>query len=128
MTTAKNSPAKPVKAATNSKAAPKPRNSRQQANTASQAPKTAAKAPAKPTGPRIKVDHDAAKKAKYRGAREAWLEALVEWDGQTLANFKDHVQSAPPSTPKTGKWAGKCEPPMGWVRFFIREQIVKLVD
>ena len=133
MTTVKNSPAKATKTATNSKVAPKAKKpvtrKPAQSQPATQAKAAPKKAIAKAIGgPRIRVDMDAAKKAQYRGARAAWLERLVEWDGQPLVTFKEQVQLDPPSTPKTGKWAGKCEPPMGWVKFFMREQIVKLAD
>ncbi len=83
---------------------------------------------AKGTVPTIKVNKKEADKASYRGARAAWLEALVKADGKTLAAFTEAVLAAPPSTPKTGKHAGKCEPPMGWVNFFVREAIVEIVN
>lgn len=76
----------------------------------------------------IKVNTTEAKKANFRGARAAWLEALQAYDGKPLEEFTKHVQENPPSTPKTGKLAGKCEPPMGWVRFFVRQDLVEIVQ
>lgn len=87
-----------------------------------------AKSAAKKTAPveKLHVDKEAAAAAKYRGAREAWLEELVKWDGKGVQAFCAHVKENPPSTPKTGKYAGQCEPPMGWVKFFIRQQILTI--
>ncbi len=76
----------------------------------------------------IKVNTTAADKAKFRGARQAWLEILTKYNGKPLADFTAHVQENPPSTPKTGKYANVCEPPMGWIRFFVRQQLVEIVN
>ncbi len=76
----------------------------------------------------IKVNVKGASQAKYRGARAAWLEILTKYNGKPLVDFVQHVQKNPPSTPKTGKYANVCEPPLGWVRFFIRQQLVEIVN
>ncbi len=76
----------------------------------------------------IEVNKTAADKAKFRGARAAWLEHLRAYDGMSLALCVKAAQEEPPSTPKTGKYANVCEPPMGWVRFFVRQQIVEVVN
>jgi hypothetical protein len=76
----------------------------------------------------LRVDQAAAAKVTFRGARAAWFEELVKWDGKPVAEFCAHVEANPPSLQKTGKYGiqGKCEPPMGWVKFFIRQELVTL--
>lgn len=76
----------------------------------------------------IVVNKTEAKKASFRGARAAWLAELVKYDGKPLDSFCTAVQKEPPSTPKTGKFAGKCEPPMGWIRFFVRQGLIQIQD
>ena len=76
----------------------------------------------------IKVNTTEAKKAKFRGARADWLEAIQSYNGKPVAAFCEHVLANPPSTPKTGKYAGQCEPPMGWVRFFIRQGLIETIS
>lgn len=99
------------------------------------APKAATKATPKPKAQngstaapsaKLQFNKDAASKVNFRGARAAWLEELANWDGKEVTAFCKHVQDNPPSTPKTGKYANKCEPPMGWVRWFVRNGIVTI--
>lgn len=36
--------------------------------------------------------------------------------------------ATPPSTPKTGNYAGQCEPPAGWFNFFAKQGLVAKVQ
>ena len=76
----------------------------------------------------IKVNKAEVNKANFRGARAAWLEAITAYDGKALTAFGEHVTANPPSTPKTGKYRDTCEPYMGWVRFFVRQELVQIVN
>lgn len=76
----------------------------------------------------IVVNKDAAAKAKFRGARGLWLDAITGYDGKPLADFIKAVNEAHPSTPNAGKLKDQLEPPMGWVRFFTRQEIVSVVS
>ena len=62
------------------------------------------------------------------GARGKWWAALQKYNGKPVAAFVTHVLANPPSTPKKGKLAGKCEPPAGWVNWFVRQGLVKVVQ
>lgn len=72
----------------------------------------------------IKLDLKAAKKSNYRGARAAWLELLLTFNGKELGAFVKEAKANPPSKPKQGKYAETGEPPQGWVNFFTREKII----
>ena len=58
---------------------------------------------------------------KYRGARLAWYERMVELEGKTRDEVTKNLEADPPALygPKS-KNAGKAEPVAGWVRFFER--------
>jgi hypothetical protein len=65
---------------------------------------------------------------KFRGARQAWYEALLAYDGKPAAEFLAHVEATRPS--KYGaksKHAGTPEPVAGWFRFFVRTGVATLV-
>lgn len=59
------------------------------------------------------------KDAKYRGAREAWYQRLVEHDGKPLQTFYASCQSQPPKLTK----AGTAEDPKGWFSWFKRQGV-----
>lgn len=61
---------------------------------------------------------------KANSARGKWLAALQAHNGQTAAAFTAHVLANPPSTPTKGKLAGQCEPPAGWLGYFVRQGIL----
>ena len=58
---------------------------------------------------------------KYRGARLAWYERMVELEGKTRDEVTKNLEADPPALygPKS-KNEGKAEPVAGWVRFFER--------
>lgn len=58
--------------------------------------------------------------AKLRGARDAWYQRLVAFNGKPLAEYEADCKANPPSTPAKGALAGKGEPPSGWVSWFKR--------
>ena len=60
------------------------------------------------------------KHPQFKGARAAWYALMAQSiaAGHTGAQFKAAALANPPSTPKTGKNANKCEPPQGWVNAF----------
>ena len=62
----------------------------------------------------------------YRGARAAWYAHLVAHNGKPVAAFKKAAIANPPSTPKRGRLANKCEPPAGWLAFFVRQGIATI--
>jgi hypothetical protein len=64
---------------------------------------------------------------KYRGARAAWYERLMKYDGKPLAEFIADVTADRPS--KYGArstHAGEPEPVQGWVRYFERTGVMEL--
>lgn len=65
---------------------------------------------------------------KFRGARDAWYKRILDADGKTVKDFTDEVLAKPPSTPKKGVLAGKCEPPAGWISYFKRNGFISLED
>lgn len=60
----------------------------------------------------------------YRGARAAWWVAIQAYNGKPVAAFCANCLANPPSTPQRGKLRGKCEPPQGWVQYFVRQGLV----
>lgn len=62
------------------------------------------------------------KDAQFRGARKEWYAVLVAHDGKPAEEFLKATKDKPPSLPKKGT----PEPPMGWLRFFIRAGICKV--
>lgn len=59
---------------------------------------------------------------KFRGARAAWYEVLLQYNGKPAADFLAHCTKSPPSTPKSGV----PEPASGWLRYFTRSGIAEL--
>jgi len=57
---------------------------------------------------------------KLRGARDAWYQRLLKYDGKPLAEYEADCRANPPSMPTKGALAGKGEPPSGWVSWFKR--------
>lgn len=70
---------------------------------------------AKPAGARVLVVKPG---LQFRGARQAWYARLLQHNGKTVAEFTASVLAAPPSTPTKGVYAGRCEPPAGWLAWF----------
>lgn len=62
------------------------------------------------------------KDTKYRGAREAWFNRLVEYDGKTEGEFIQSTTEKPPALTKNGT----PEAPSGWIRFFVRSGVLSL--
>jgi hypothetical protein len=92
-------------------------------NKAAQVANTGAQA----TGPRIVLVSKAAPAAaKLRGARAAWYAHLTAQAGNTPAQFAVAALANPPSTPTKGKLAGQCEPPAGWLGWFVRHGFAEL--
>lgn len=60
-------------------------------------------------------------------ARDLYWERIQQYKGKTVKALRDSVEKEPPSTPKRGKLAGKPEPLSGWLAYFQREGLVKLV-
>lgn len=82
----------------------------------------AVKAEAAPTPARPQKLRVIKKDTKYRGARDAWFQRLVEFDGKTEGEFLASTKDKPPSLTRNGT----PEPPSGWVRFFVREGVLSL--
>lgn len=80
--------------------------------------KEAAPAPAKVQKLEVKAG------MKYRGAREAWYQRLVEFNGKDVNEFLKNATDKPPSLTK----ANTAENPKGWLGFFKRQGVVGLVE
>ena len=67
---------------------------------------------------------------KTGSAREAWWERIQRFNGMGLDAFAQDVTKDPPSLQPNGKFgkAGGMEPPMGWVSFFVRTELVKIEE
>jgi hypothetical protein len=64
----------------------------------------------------------------YRGARQAWYEALKAYDGKPVAEFVAHVTATRPSVyGAKSKHAGQPEPVAGWLGFFVRTGVATIV-
>jgi hypothetical protein len=59
---------------------------------------------------------------KFRGARAAWYEVLLKYNGKPAGDFLAACTAKPPSLPKSGV----AEPASGWLRYFTRSGIVEL--
>ena len=58
-----------------------------------------------------------------RGARQAWYQVLVSYNGKPVEEFLKATTTTPPSLPQKGKGAGKPELATGWLRYFVRQGI-----
>lgn len=78
-------------------------------------------APAKPRGPRQDYGYSADstivivkdKENKYRGARKAWFDSIVGFDGQLVKSWEESRKA-------------EKDPPRGWLRFFVQDGTVSL--
>lgn len=61
---------------------------------------------------------------KYRGAREAWYQRLLEHDGKDVEIFLKSATDRPPSMTK----ANTAENPKGWLSFFRRTGVAVVGD
>ena len=59
-------------------------------------------------------------------ARAKWYAHLVAHNGKTAQQFAKAALANPPSTPANGKLANKCEPPSGWLRWFVANGYCKV--
>ncbi len=80
------------------------------------------------TGPVLKVLGQPEKPYRDGSARHAWWAAVQDYDGKPVSDFVAFVKTNPPSLQPKGKYgiAGTVEPPMGWVKFFVNQGLVKL--
>jgi hypothetical protein len=51
---------------------------------------------------------------------------MQKFNGKTLEGFLESVKTEPPSVPTKGKLEGKLEPPQGWIKFFLREGLIRV--
>ena len=59
---------------------------------------------------------------KKGSARAKWFTAIKRYDGKELDAFLDATNKKPPVLTKSGEG----ESPNGWVRYFEREEVIKL--
>lgn len=57
---------------------------------------------------------------KFRGARESWYNLLLQHNGQDAGSFIEAAKANPPCLTKKGT----AEDPRGWLRFFVRNEVV----
>lgn len=88
----------------------------------------APKAPKAPTVATITIKGQPAKAYRTNSARAAYWALVQQYDGQPLTAFVAFAHANPPSTPKHGTLAGKAEPTMGWVQYFVREGVLALTS
>lgn len=62
--------------------------------------------------------------AKFRGARQAWYDELVKYDGKSKADYEKACTDKPPSLPKSGR----AEAPSGWTSYFKRTGIAEYIE
>ena len=55
------------------------------------------------------------KEIKYRGARKSWFDSVAGFNGQTVKAFTD-------------AYTDSKESPRGWLRFFVQDGAVSLVQ
>jgi ferric-dicitrate binding protein FerR (iron transport regulator) len=64
---------------------------------------------------------------KYRGARQAWYERIVSFDGKPLADLVANVEKNRPSVyGNKSRNMGQPEPVSGWLQFFKRTGVMKI--
>lgn len=56
-------------------------------------------------------------------ARAKWFTAIKRYNGKEFDDFVAATTKRPPILTKSGE----AEPPAGWVRYFVREELIKLV-
>jgi|TARA_Y100000590_G_scaffold207754_1_gene235297 pyruvate kinase len=61
-------------------------------------------------------------------ARDLYWQRFQEFDGKTMLELEMSITESVPSQPKTGKLAGKTEPLSGWVNFFKKEGLIKIIE
>jgi hypothetical protein len=59
-----------------------------------------------------------------RGARAAWYERLCKYDGKPASDYLASCKETPPSVPKSGV----PEAPQGWLSYFTRTGVAKVVQ
>jgi hypothetical protein len=67
---------------------------------------------------------DKAAEFKKDSARALWYGAIAKANGKTAEDFVDAATKAPPVLKKDGK----AEHPAGWLRYFMKEGMVQLVN
>jgi hypothetical protein len=60
---------------------------------------------------------------KPGSARAKWFAAVKRYDKKSVDDFIRNTQKRPPILTK----GGEAEAPLGWVRFFEREGVLRLV-
>ncbi len=91
-------------------------------------PKKAKQAATKPAQPTTILKVVKQPKPPYRAttARGLYWARVQSFNGQPVTALAKSIASNPPSTPKRGKLAGKCEPLSGWLAFFVRSGVITL--
>jgi len=73
---------------------------------------------------KIKLISKNAPTYKSGSSRAKWYAAIKRYNGKDLDAFLAAVEKKPPALKKNGE----AEPARGWVRYFVREEIVELKD
>ena len=60
-------------------------------------------------------------------ARDLYWQRFQEFNNKTIQELEISIAETPPSQPKSGKLAGKTEPISGWISFFKKEGLLKII-
>lgn len=78
-------------------------------------------APKAPRAPRVPYGYAdssvitlTGKDGKYRGARKAWFDSVIAFNGKTVKEWEESRKA-------------EKDPPRGWMRFFVQDGTVSLV-
>lgn len=91
----------------------------------SETPVAAEQAAAKPSK-KAMVIHRTEKAPEWKGTQsgDAWLAAVQECEGKTVAEFTAHCLASPPRLTKKGK----VDAPAGWLRFLVKNGYVTISE
>ena len=56
-------------------------------------------------------------------ARDKWFKAILRHEGKTVDTFLKNTKRNPPALNKDGE----AEAPNGWLNFFVREHVIRVV-
>ena len=75
----------------------------------------------------IKVISQPKKPFLKNSARDLYWQRFQEFNNKTIQELEISIAETPPSQPKSGKLAGKTEPISGWISFFKKEGLLKII-
>ena len=76
---------------------------------------------------KIKVISQPKKPFLKNSARDLYWQRFQKFNNKTIQELEISIAETPPSQPKSSKLAGKTEPISGWISFFKKEGLLKII-